>query len=357
MLVDNISKEYYYHKNSEIIRDVDLMRGDCFPLNTYIVLKHKYTQLDNIYKLIIDDINFWIALGKNGKINYIGYKNNSMIENDVLIYSSQEYIRQGARSIEALEKFLDKDKFVMIQTINEWLPFSIHYNPNYKFDKITPGHIQIMIGYDEKQFYFVEDPALINYDKFNAFSKDVGMLDRTEALRILGTYLKCIDVRIDTDKYKMIDSLIFSIIKKSCRTYKKSNTYDSGGCIYLYGRNAINCLIDISKQEYINLNEIDKNLGPMNLFLRWKFRAIKNKRHTLFLFFKYFEKKYFQTKVTSLLKKDYDAWDKIWIIFEKKFAKKEYIWDRHLAKYFENVLGIEDELFNSIEQSSFWSRL
>lgn len=36
MNIDNISKEYYYHKNGEIIEDVNLIRGDCIPLNTYI---------------------------------------------------------------------------------------------------------------------------------------------------------------------------------------------------------------------------------------------------------------------------------------------------------------------------------
>lgn len=357
MFIDNISKEYFYQKNGEKVKDVDLIRGDCFPLNTYLVLKHKYTQLDDIYKLIIDDINFEIVLEKDGQINYIDYKNNSMIENDALIYSSQEYICQGTKAIAILEKLIDKEKYVMIQTINEWLPFSIHYDPNYTFNKIIPGHIQIIVGYDEKQFYFVEDPAVINYDKYKAFSKDVGMLDRAEVLEILGTYLKCINVSINKEKYKIIDSLIFNILMRSCKTYRKLSAQDSDGRIYLYGRNAIKCLIDISKQEYIHLNEVDKKLGPINLFLRWKFRAIKNKRHVLFLFFKYFEKNYFPTKITALLETDYNIWNKIWYVFEKKFAKKEYIWDKHLAKYFENILEVEDELFNSIEQSTFFNRL
>lgn len=353
MLLDNISKEYYYQKNGEIIKDVDLIRGDCFPLNTYIVLKHKYSQLDNIYKLIMDDINFGIILEKNGQINNIVYKNNSMIENGVLKYSSHEYIYQGTKAITALEKFIDREKYVMIQTINEWLPFSIHYNPNYKLNRFIPGHIQIIIGYDKEYFYFVEDPALINYNQYKAYSKDVGMLDRVEALEIIGTYLKCINVKIDREKYAVIDSLIFNILKESVKTYRKLDKIDSSGRVYFYGRNAINRLIDISKQEYIHLDEVYKDLGPLNLFLRWKFRAIKNKRYTLFRFFEYFEKKYYQTDIKKLLEIDYAMWNKIWIIFEKKFAKKEFLWDKHLAKYFEHVLKIEDELFNSIEQSSF----
>ena len=135
--------------------------------------------------------------------------------------------------------------------------------------------------------------------------------------------------------------------------YRKEKEQDMNGNTYHYGREAINSLIDISKKEYIYLDENDKNLGPINLFLRWKFRAIKNKRYTLFLFFKYFQDRYHQIGISELIKKDYDEWNKIWIIFERKFKKKEYLWDKSLAKYFENILQLEDKLFDNIEKLSF----
>lgn len=353
MNIENISKEYYYHKNGEIIEDVNLIRGDCLPLNTYIILKNKYDHLDKIYRMLIDDINFVIVLENNMKIKNISYQNSSIKKEGILKYQSYEFIYQGLDAINALEKFVDNEKLVMIQTINEWLPFSIHFDPYYKFNSFNPGHIQIVIGYDEKQLYFVEDPALINYEMFDAYSNDVGKLDRTTAIEVMGTYLKCITVNINMKRYREIDSIIYNIIKKSCIMYRKEKEQDMNGNTYHYGREAINSLIDISKKEYIYLDENDKNLGPINLFLRWKFRAIKNKRYTLFLFFKYFQDRYHQIGISELIKKDYDEWNKIWIIFERKFKKKEYLWDKSLAKYFENILQLEDKLFDNIEKLSF----
>lgn len=206
-----------------------------------------------------------------------------------------------------------------------------------------------MIGYDAENFYFVEDPAVINYQRFNAYSKDIGIINRAEATKIMGTYLRCINVDINMEKYENLDLVIYNIIKESIKTYYKKNEYDEDGNMVYYGRNAIRCLIDISNREYIHLNDIDKRLGAINLFLRWKFRAIKNKRHILYLFFKDFERKHYSTPISLLLEKDYREWNKVWNIFEKRFLQQRYIWDKSLGIYFENILRIEDEIFNKFK--------
>lgn len=348
MNINNLNKTFYFEKNGTLILDVDLVRGDCMPLNTYIVLKNKYTQMDNIHNLLVDDINFSIDLLSNGQIVGIEYKGDSMKKSGILRYTNCEYINKGAKAINRLEEFINNEGLIMIQTVNEWLPFSIHYNPSYKFDMYWPNHIQIMVGYDAEQFYFVEDPAAINYQKFNAYSKDIGIISRAELTEVIGIYLKCINVDIDMEKYKDIDLAIYRILKATEKSYQKKNEYNEDGSVSYYGRNAIECLINISNQQYVQLNEVDKRLGPVNLFLRWKFRAIKNKRHILYLFFKDFERRYYSTLITSLLEKDYLEWNKVWNIFEKRFMQKKYLWDQSLARFFENILKIEDEIFNEL---------
>ena len=106
-----------------------------------------------------------IDLLKDGQIGGNRYKSDSIRKGGILKYTNFEYINKGVEVIERLEEFIDIEGFIKIQTVNEWLPFSIHYNPSYKFDNYKPGHIQIMIGYDTERFYFVEDPAVINYQK------------------------------------------------------------------------------------------------------------------------------------------------------------------------------------------------
>ena len=348
MSIESLKNTFYYEKNGVIISDVDLVRGDCLPLNTYIVLKHKYTQIDNLHNLLVDDINFSIHLLNDGHIMGIVYKNDSIRKSGILKYTDYEYINRGVEAIDRLEEFIDNEGYIMIQTVNEWLPYSIHYDSSYKFDSYRPGHIQIMIGYDAEQFYFVEDPAVINYQKFYAYSKDIGIIDRGKAIEVIGTYLNCINVNIDLEKYKNIDLVVYEIIKESEKSYQTKNEYNEDGSITYYGRNAIKCLMDISNQQYIHLNDVDKRLGPINLYLRWKFRAIKNKRHLMYLFFKDFERRYYSTSITSLLQKDYLEWNKVWNIFEKRFMQQKYLWDQSIVKYFENILKIEDDIFSEL---------
>ena len=123
MSIESLKNTFYYEKNGVIISDVDLVRGDCLPLNTYIVLKHKYTQIDNLHNLLVDDINFSIHLLNDGHIKGIGYKNDSIRKSGILKYTDYEYINRGVEAIDRLEEFIDNEGYIMIQTVNEWLPY------------------------------------------------------------------------------------------------------------------------------------------------------------------------------------------------------------------------------------------
>lgn len=96
-----------------------------------------------------------------------------------------------------------------------------------------------MIGYDEKHLFFVEDPALINCEMFDAYSNDVGKWSSTTAIEVMGTYLKCITVNINMERYREIDSIIYNIIKKSCIMYGKERVQDMNGNTYWYCRKAL----------------------------------------------------------------------------------------------------------------------
>ena len=96
-----------------------MIRGDCLPLNTYIVLTHKYPKIDRTYNLLVDDINFRISLLDDGQIGWIGYKNNSIRRSGIFEYRDYEYINRGCEAIDRLEEIINEEKYIMIQTVNE----------------------------------------------------------------------------------------------------------------------------------------------------------------------------------------------------------------------------------------------
>ncbi len=359
---DYLNQSFYYDQYG--IRDeLSGLMGNCTERSIYFILKNKYKDINfNPYEVFLNDMTFSLKLFDASNIHTFRIHNNfSSVKKNIFQYDSIELFNKEEAK-KTLEGLLDRGHIVLIRTIFELLPFSAWYGDLYGLDGYRKGgHGFLIVGYDNNNYYYVDDPASLNMSKFISHKnrKDIGVSPKSDFFNAFNTFLKCSTVRnINTSNLYLNRDLFKSIVEESINNYNNiqitSGTNQGKKIKILNGRRAIEQLIKICESESYYLNEKQRKTEGSNLFnnICPSLTFVCNRR---ILFSNYINsnKLYSFNNVSSLdklLKESITSWATVKNVITKYYAKDRYILDKHIGKYFLKILDVENQIFEQLKE-------
>jgi uncharacterized protein YvpB len=148
----------------------------------------------NNYAMAVEDISFNIILDERGIPTRSAMKCNESSIDKNMIKINQIVVRgNGSKAIKLIEDFLEKEEMVIIRTIDSYLPFSIHYNPNIDPNKFSEiGHVFMIVGQDEYNFYYVDQISELDKKNYKSANErqDIGVYSKKDFMKSLSFYTR-----------------------------------------------------------------------------------------------------------------------------------------------------------------------
>ena len=326
--------------------------GHCSLVCAYLILKNSCENINEYCDVFLNDTTICLSQYEDNNLETIRLNENEFIRN-VFDFKLSE---KETNAFEELESLLDRGQRVFVQTVSQRLPFSRHYNSDFDMADFIPGHGLLIVHQDEKFFYFVESPDLVNrlYLKTYKGNSEIGLLEKELAKKVFGDFCNIYTIDIDQNNLNASHSNFTCTIQQSIINYTKKSDYNGGSRIF-YGREAILRLIDICEEQSISLNQIAIHKRDYYDFFDWKIWTIKGARKALCLCL---NKKYDYIKnkdisisiIEDAFKKNIDIWEKTFRVMGKKYFKGDFLLDSAFKKNFVDILESEDEIIELLKQ-------
>lgn len=350
---------YYYNKDGTKDLFIDSL-SNCFEQNLYIIMKNKLLYDANYFNIFLEDLTFSISFDKNYNLVRSGIKpNNTGIDNSMIKTHEIIVRNNGVKAISMLESFLEKDKIVLVRTVDQLLPFTIYYNQYFDADNYPEtGHLFLIVGQDRENFYYVDHDTGIEKGNFipHPIRKDIGVFPKNDFLKALNIFMKCISINIREENIVNTYETAFLKLKKSASNYyanKFSKNDITKKCNRtMGGRRAVLELLAFFKTKDRNLkdkvfNVTNGQYSPFDLFynLSTAITGIENRRK---IFLGYLLKAPEYCNSFGLINQselDLNAWGDFKNILTKRYFQNEFLIDGSIEKYLTNILDCEDKLF------------
>ena len=360
MSIKSLKLTYYVKENGESDEIVNLL-GSCFDENLFLVMKNKLGNIKDPFPFFLNDITLGLRLTSEEKITrggiFTGWIN---INSDLFSVNTQVIRHDYKKAFSVLEGLLDSGEVVMVTTVCEELPFKKRYGDSYNPNYDEHNHIFIIIWHDKEYFYYVEKPYDLHPLNFVPYKENrgVGIARKEDFIKAFGILLVCRTIDFYENDLQKVNSRIIPTIQEMIKKYNNEQVnFGEDGFKYYYGRNAIKKIIDICNKEYFYINEglweSPEYIGTLTFEkqFEWNVDLIVNRRTIL-------------SKVIANLQQDANgltvnllntinsgiqSWVKTRNIITKRFFSGRYLLDASIGKYFENVLNIEDELFECLK--------
>ncbi len=274
MLEEWLQNNYFKDKSGKMNCIIDSL-GDCFAQATYVIGGNSLKKPD-FYKAYLNESTIELRV-INDQMCYLGTKENVWNRKIVSFYR----INGESTASEKISGLLQSGKIAIISPIVEKLPFEELYDPDYKENKQKSEHFFSIISEDENNFYFIDNPAVINKKNFVPYEKneEIGIINKeffeevSKGFCIVGTplfNLKAINKAIKKSK---------DVFKLSYKNYNKKSSSD-GKITTLYGREALKKLADIFASGRMQFSQIAPS-GDRDLitYFRWRIWHIKGRRN------------------------------------------------------------------------------
>lgn len=343
---DFLELNYYFDQNGEREKLVNVL-SDCETQCAYLLIKNKYKyDINNYYDIFLEDISFNIR-----------EKNDVLEEFTVAmrikeIFSLINNDKVGIDGYFELEKLLDRDEMVIVATVSQWMPFSKFYDKSFVPDNYKEGHAFLIIGHDEKNFYYVENPDLLNNGGFTKYenNQEIGVLPK-EILKEASKHC-CICKTIEID-FKAIDNCSKISEKALCNSisnFYKENIKNGKENSY-YGRGALERLKEYCIKENLRLDD-DAPTKDRNLYtyFDWKIWSIKNRRNILKGFIENEGNFPLNNELINALNKTVEEWESLFRILGKNHFTERNIFDSKYVKNIDNLIELEEGVVKLIRQ-------
>ncbi len=193
-----LERDYFYDRN--MIKDENVaIAGNCLEQLAAIIMKNTYPGKIDYYAMAIEDLSYHVRFDRDGYLTRSALKCNEAglgrkpwdIRKQVVVCNREE-------AIGALEHSLDAYGYAIVRTTDGHLEFSKNYNEapdaGNSFDyKNFPemGHVFLIIGEDEENYYYIEQPSEINrkYYIHAEGRRDIGMYPKEKFYRAFELYL------------------------------------------------------------------------------------------------------------------------------------------------------------------------
>lgn len=349
MLKERLTLPFYFSVEGEK-DNIPFLLTDCFDRCAYFVMKHSYKDVPNPAALFLDDLHICVQYNESGMLKDI-IMNEKGINRDIYTVKQIEGIDSDA--FKELERNLDKGKYVVIQTVNEYLPHLVFYKPEFDINKFIPAHGFLAIGHDEENVYFVDSPEIIVDANFVSCRENryVGVLKKSFLKELFSYYCRCYVITINDEKIrKPQKDRILDAVKESVTSYFMKQDKSNG---VLYGREALLSLIALCDNEMTILNYKKTDNMSVCFFLAWKFWGITNLRKLLLAGLKKYSEISFEQilkDIMVILDKLIGVWERSTNIIIKNNAAGINKLDSKCKEYLTEVLTLEDKLQENLKK-------
>lgn len=341
---DFLERNYYYNEIGEREEIVNIL-SDCESQCAYLLIRNKYKcDIENYYDIFLEDISFNLKMSTIGEFNEL-----SVARRIKEIFTLVDYKQTGIDGFNEIEKLLDNDEMVIIGTVIQWMPFSKFYEPEFNAVNYKGNHTFLIIGYDEENFFFVENPDLIRKSGFVEYKKkDIGVLKK-EILKTAAEYCcTCKTINVNLENVKNCNVISEKAMEYSVNGFNRSNEI-TDNCVTYYGKNALNELINCCKKGSIDLCTIAPTKDrDMYTYLDWKIWSIKNRRNMLRGYL--IHENYAKEDTVSSISEVVDMWEKFFRILGKNFFAGNTLLDQRYINILEELIKVEEKVTCRIKE-------
>ncbi len=270
-----LNSNYYIGSDGTIDPIVDSL-GDCVVQASYIIGKNKY-DMDNFFVAYLNESTLTIQFDENGAFNGFGTIENIFERGSFRI---NRYYDTNERTAEKVSELLAEDIIPIIYPIIERFPFAELYDPNYDKQVRKSHHVFIIVGEDDENFFFVDNPAVIVYSNFTSYehNSEIGVISKKEFSE---SAKYCCDIMFIEHYPELIRDDIrrwkLSFLRSHDHYYNESTLEDDK--ITYYGKEAVIKLRGIFDSEQLLFSDdAPTHDRDMMTYFRWRIWNVRGRR-------------------------------------------------------------------------------
>lgn len=270
-----LDKHFYNNNSGQLDSIVDSL-GNCVDQAAYVILKNQYC-IPNIGAAFLNESTIGVNIDENRKLSSL-YSIDNIVNKK--LYSLYYTLIDSGDPVKTVSYLLNEGNIPIIMPIIERFRFSEHYDPSYTVKERRCYHAFVIVGEDEKNFFFADNPAIIIPSRFVPYEKnpEIGIIEKKEFSDAASDCCDIIDVKFH-----------LNVIKKEIENWKKSfelsfdnyrlRDHFDDGIIWYYGRNAMFKLKELFESESMKFHELapTKDRDLMTYF-SWKIWIISGRR-------------------------------------------------------------------------------
>ncbi len=347
--MENFLTKYYYLNSDEVMDDIVDSLGDCLVQAAYLVLKSKYGLRRDDYKAFLNETTVKLTVNSDNEL--ISFET---IENifDRKIFSINYNSQTNQNTIEIVSGILKNGDIPAIATIIERLPFSAFYDVNYKLNVRRTGHVFIIVGEDEENFFYVDNPSVISYKQYEAYEKNrgIGIISKKFFYEATKDYCDVLTFKFNKDVIDFYTKHPQEALINSKENYYKDEV-SYGDFTEYFGRNALLKLIEIFEMEKLHFDELAPSEDrDMITYFNWKLWNIKGRRNLQRHYLEQIVDKNNDSALQLIksLKESIKQWDLLYKILYKDYLQGAVNMGKKHIPFIENVIAAEDELHTAL---------
>lgn len=341
MTKDWLNANYFRNSSGGIDATVDSL-CDCLSQASYVIGKQKFG-IPDFYRAYLNETTVKLKL-RNDKLMYLGtidgVWNKDMI--DIFLHN------EGATPSEKVSGVLKSGEPAVIHPIVERLPFQELYDPDYTECEPKSEHYFSIIGEDDDSLFFVDNPAIINMDKFTPYreNSEVGSISKKEFDKALEDFCEVGEFVYDLDKMNEAAEHCEDVFRLSYDNYGKEAVPDEDGYTF-YGAEAIEKLGELFEKGCMSFGQEaptrDRDL--MKYFL-WKIWHIKGRRNLQAQYLRetYGDNSKSASELTDALADSVKYWELLNNNMYKDFLKGKERIDSKYVQITDRILSAENRM-------------
>lgn len=314
---------------------------NCYDYAIATGIKSKYGNDINIYSIMANDITAYVRVNESSHIEFFGM--NYVANPHIKVTTFGE---NGDASLKIIEKLLDDNKIVIINTLHHELKFLIYYGTPYDTSNGMPFHFLSIVHHDDKHLYYVEAPFLLNKEYYVHCNNNetVGMVEKNYLMPIFSRYLICKAVDIDFNNLQLFDNHLIQLMRQiveSSNTNVKINDKK-----YYVGISAIEKLIHACSNDNFECHIEDE------AFIFSTQRVFSMRIFMKECLIKFAEQKQFaqEKEIFDVFEPSIETWINIYNIFQKRQFKGQVLLTPDMIPFYEQAIKQEKEIIEFISE-------
>ncbi|MDT0121455.1 hypothetical protein Q9R46_02290 [Paenibacillus sp. RRE4] len=349
-----IEMDYYYTPQGKPNAEVQAI-GDCYTRNIFFMLKNELKNSNLSYKMFLDDFNLKIV---KDLANYpLDVKLNDIKSpEDYVIKSNQHTFNNDASSaIDKLETLLANGEVVFVNTFMKKVPYYKTYELNsaYETDATIDGHIFLILGQTDTDFYFLDN--YINYNpqffKPHLVNKGIGQDTKRSFMNAFNHQFNCFTIHPNQDELQDLPDRAPMIFKRTLENYYKPDSIVDG-YIECFGRSAILELNNLLASGLIPLNrKIPNRIHDAYSLLHTILNRHCDRKKVLISLLSSSTNPNALNEIIQTTQQAIKQWDLLRKYLTKQYLTNNFTLSHSFEKRMNNALLAEDQFFQSIEKN------